>query len=125
AETDFFRDHHAKRRVIDFEIPNQGRQTKIRFDRLGLAIRDDLLDVHRRRKSVEGDTSRVNDLKAIPTDKPNSSISGFRRARAVAAYKARGVRSVERVENGRADRLRRVPLFDLFSRDANQAARSF
>ena len=71
---------------------------------VGLAIGSDLLNVHRRRKSIERKVVRVDDANAATTQEPQLAIRRFCDIRAIAAGEPMTAHSVGTVENRHLDR---------------------
>src|SRR5262249_53798972 len=73
AKTDLLRDGEAERRVVDFEIARQRGKARAPAEKriarqvipVRLAVGDDLLDLHRRRKLVGGNAAWIDDADAV------------------------------------------------------------
>src|SRR6266403_6085070 len=134
TKKDLFRRDEAERGVIYLQITNERGQkyasvcsgTRI----VGLAVGGDLLDVHRRRKFVEGKVARIDDADAVPRQEQQFSIGGLGDLRAEVAGTGKDPDSIGNVENRGLDEPLRIfvfvnggdPTFQLVARDAHQAA---
>ncbi len=106
AEVHLFRHHQAQRGVINRQVAHQRRQLRGRGGCItvgalpvSLAVRDDLLDVHRGRKFVEGKVTRIDDADAVARQEPDPSIRRLSHERRVSTSHGMAphtIRSVER-----------------------------
>ena len=81
AEPHLLRRDKTERRVVDLQIARQRGQAEVRICEgiriVGLAVGDDLLDMHGRRKTVERQAARIHDADAGRANEPQSPIGSL------------------------------------------------
>src|SRR5271165_4232041 len=131
AKTYLLRSHKTQGCVINLQIAYQRRQPRVgggciagQVLPVALAIGDDLLDVHRRRKLVEGKVTRIDDADAVEGCEPQFPIRGLGDTGAVTTIGRMNPDSVGTVEDRDLDRPLRIggPRVQLGPGNAHQAA---
>src|SRR6266404_1696286 len=108
AKTYLLRRDQTECRVVDLEIANQRRQPNLSAGVISFAVSDELFDVHRRRKFVEGKVAWIDDADAVPRQEPEFSVRGLGDQRAVVASDGKYSDSVGTVENRELDSSLRI-----------------